>query len=236
MATVLEIITEALVGIKVVAVGETPDDSDVNDALVKFNDVLESLSLQNLAIYASTNVQFALLPGVGMITLGPGGAGQRPISMASIDSMFVTYDSVDFPLDLITQDNYDSLALKDTTGLPRYAAFRNGFPDAVLSLYPVPDQTCLLTIAQRKQFGAVTLDDVFQMPAGYRRMVRLMLMWELVQDYPGLGPDEVAKLQRDASGAVAMVKRANTEPSILRSEVADMSVSGGGWGDWRLGT
>lgn len=237
MATVLDLITEALVTIKALAVGETPDASMTTDALNKFNEVLEALSLQNLAIYSSDDVAVPVLAGATRLVLGPGGVAQRPISMNSIDSMYVTYDGVDRPIDIITQDEYDNIAIKYTTGIPYLAAYDNGYPTAMLSLYPAPEQSCLIKLSQRKVFSsAQNLTDAFQMPAGYRRLVRLMLAWELASDYPGLGADEIAKLQKDVAGALGAVKRANTEPSILRSEVADMSVSGGWWGDWRDGT
>ena len=237
MATVLELITEALVTIKALAVGETPDASMTTDALNKFNEVLEALSLQNLAIYSSIDTVIPVLAGSMRIVLGPGGVSQRPISMNSIDTMYVNYDGVDFPIEVMPQEEYDYLPVKYTTGLPCMASYDNGYPNAVLSLYPVPERSCVIRISQRQLFTAATsLVDQFQMPAGYRRLVRLMLAWELSTDYPGLAGDDLAKLQKDVAGALGAVKRANTEPSILRSDVSLMSVSGGGWGDWREGS
>lgn len=237
MATVLELITDALVTVKALAVGETPDADMTTDAMSKFNEVLEALSLQNLAIYASTDTVIPLLPGVRRYTLGPGGLGQRPLSANSIDSVTVTYEGTDFPVEVVTQDRYDALAVKETTGIPCWMAYDNGYPDATMTLYPAPERTALLTLSQRKAFApATSLADTFLMPSGYRRMVRLMLAWELLSDYPGMGADEVAKLQRDVAGALGAVKRANTENSILVSEAAYLGSAGRGWGSWRDGT
>lgn len=237
MAAVLELITEALVTVKALAVGETPDDAMTQDAMTKFNEVLEALSLQNLAIYASTDTVIPLLAGVARYTLGPGGLGQRPLSANSIDSSTITYDGVDFRADIIGQSRYDELSVKATTGIPCWIAFDNGFPNATISLYPTPERAAVLKLSQRKEFApATSLSDTFLMPPGYRRMVRLMLAWELLSDYPGMGMDEVAKLQRDVASAIAAVKRNNNEDLILKSEAAWLGSGARGWGNWRDGT
>src|SRR5438094_476510 len=131
MAAVLDLITAALVTVKALAVGETPGPDMTTDALDKFNDVLEALSIQNLAVYSTA--------------------------------------------------------------------------------------------------------DTFAMPPGYRRLIRLMLAWELRTDYPGLGAQELQNLKDDVAGALGSVKRANIEPVMLRSEVADLDASGGGYVNWRDG-
>jgi hypothetical protein len=61
MASVLDLITAALVTVKALAVGETPGADMTTDALDKFNDVLESLSIQNLAVYASIDTVVPLI-------------------------------------------------------------------------------------------------------------------------------------------------------------------------------
>lgn len=237
MAMALDLITEALVTVKALAVGETPGADMTTDALNKFNEVLEALSLQSLAIYASTETAVPLVAGVAVYNLGPDGVGQRPLSANAVDSVWLTYDGVDFPVEIIGQGEYNGIAIKQTTGLPCWVAIKNGFPNATISLYPVPDKAAVLKISQQKAFApAETLYDTFLMPPGYRRMVRLMLAWELQSDYPGMAPDEVAKLQRDVSAALGAVKRANLEPVLMVSDAAGMGFGNSGYGNWRDGT
>jgi hypothetical protein len=236
MAAVLDLITAALVTVKALAVGETPGADMTTDALDKFNDVLEALSIQNLAVYASVDAVVPLVANQSTYLVGPGGTGQRPLSMNAIDSARVTFQGVDYTVDLVPQAEYDALAAKQTTGIPNWAAYDNGYPDATLQLYPVPFQTGVLTLSQRKQFtSAAALTDTFDMPPGYRRMIRLMLAWELRTDYPGLGPQELQNLKDDLAGALGSVKRANIEPVMLHSEVAGLNASGGGYVNWREG-
>lgn len=236
MATVLDLITEALVTVKALAVGETAPPSMTTDALTKFNDVLEALSIQNLAVYTTTQTAFPLVAGTGSYTIGPTGAvvAQRP---PFLDTAFVTYSGSDFPVVVHTDDEYAALALKTQRGLPQWLIYDPAYPNGVIILWPVPDQASTLTIYQNTAFtAAAALTDAFAMPPGYRRMIRLLLAWEMLTDYPGMSPAEITKLQADAAGALALVKRNNKKPEMLRSEVSDLDCSGGGnYGNWRTG-
>jgi hypothetical protein len=236
MATVLDLITAALVTVKALAVGETAGPDMTTDALDKFNDVLEALSIQNLAVYSTADTVVPLLANQAAYILGPAGVGQRPVSMDAIDSARTTFAGVDFPLEIVPKTQYDALAVKQTPGMPTWAALDDDYPNATLLLFPVPYQAGVLTLSQKQQFTAASaLTDTFAMPPGYRRLIRLMLAWELRTDYPGLGAQELQNLKDDVAGALGSVKRANIEPVMLRSEVADLDASGGGYVNWRDG-
>lgn len=237
MAKVLELFTEALVTVKALAVGETPGSRMTVDALNKFNEVLEALSIQNLAVYTTLKTTFPLVPNKASYTLGPSGevVTQRP---TGLDSGFVTFGLVDFPVDITKSEaEYARLALKSQPGFPEWGVYDPGYPNGTLVLWPVPDQAGTMTIYQNQQFAsAAALSDDVALPPGYRKMIRLMLAWELASDYPGLSMGELEKLDLDLKGATALVKRANNQnPPLLRSEVASLGCSGGGFGNWREG-
>jgi hypothetical protein len=236
MATVLELITEALVTVKALAVGETAQSDMTTDALNRFNEVLEALSIQNLAVYSTLQTTFPLVAGTASYTIGPTGAvvAQRP---PFLDTAFVRYQGTDFPVVVHTEEEYALLSLKSQPGIPQWLIYDPAYPNGVIVLWPVPDQAATLTIYQNTAFtAAATLYDTFDMPPGYRRMIRLMLAWELVSDYPGMTGPEMNKLESDTAGAIALVKRNNKKPALLRSEVAALDCSGGGnYSNWRNG-
>jgi hypothetical protein len=237
MATVLDVITAALVSVKALAVGETPGADMTTDALDKFNDVLEALSIQNLAVYATVDTVVPLVANQAVYTLGPATSTQRPLSMDAIELARVTFAGFDYEVQIVSDVEYDALAVKLTPGVPAWCALDNDYPNATISLFPMPYQAGTLTLSQRQKFtGATALTDSFDMPPGYRRLIRLMLAWELRTDYPGLGPQELQNLKDDVAGALGSVKRANLEPVLMRSEVADLDASGGGGSvNWRDG-
>lgn len=236
MATVLEVITSALVTVKALAVGETPEADMTTDALVKFNEVLDALTIQNLAVYSNVATTFPLVAGVATYTIGPTGTviAQRP---PFLDTAYATYQGVDFEVRSMTQEEYALLTLKTNPGIPNRFVYHPDFPDGTLTLWPVPYDAGSMTVYQNKVFtNATALTDAFLQPPGYQKMIRLMLAWELASDYPGLSDAELAKLSDDAKQAVALVKRNNKKPAVMRSEVAELDCSGSGnYGNWRDG-
>lgn len=236
MAVVLDLITEALVTVKALAVGETAPADMTSDALNKFNEVLEALSLQGLAVFKTTETSFPLVAGQAIYTIGPTGGvvAGRP---NGIDAAFTTFTGVDFPLDIRTDTDYAGLGVKNTTGIPQWLVWVNDYPNATLKFWPVPNQTASATLYQRTSFtSAAALTDTFDMPPGYRKMIRLMLAWELLSDYPGMSQPEIQKIIVDKAEATGWVKRGNDEPVLLRSDAEAMGQSyGNSWVDWRTG-
>lgn len=236
MAVVLDVITEALVTIKAMAVGETVPADMANDALIKFNDVLDALSIQNLAVYTTLRTAFPLVAGTAQYTIGPSGTvvAQRP---PYIDTAYVNLQGVDFEVEIHTEAEYALISLKTQPGLPEWAIYDQTYPNGTVTLWPVPDQAYTFTLLQNQQFtNATALTDTFDMPPGYRKMIRMLLAWDLLSDYPGMTPAEVAKLLQDKNDAVALVKRNTKKPEMLRSEVAELDCSGGGnYANWRDG-
>lgn len=235
MTAVLDLVTEALITVKALAVGETAPPSMSNTGLTRFNEVLEALSIQNLAVYSTLKTTFPLVVGTGNYTIGPTGAvvAQRP---PFLETAYVTLQGADFPLEVHTEEEYSLLTLKSQPGLPQWLIYDPAYPNGGITLWPVPEQASTLTLYQNTGFtAAATLFDTFDMPPGYRKMVRSMLAWELLSDYPGLTENEITKLDVDLKASVALVKRNNKKPALLRSEVAELGCSGSSYANWRTG-
>lgn len=235
MTTVLDLVTDALVAVKALAAGETASPSMSTTALNRFNDVQEALSIQNLAVFKTLQTTFPLVNGTASYTIGPSGAvvAQRP---PFLQTAFATFQGIDYPVDPHTEEEYARIGLKSQPGIPEWMIYDPGYPNGTIVLWPVPNQSMSLTLYQNTAFTeAATLFDNFAMPPGYRRMIRLLLSWELASDYPGLTGPELEKLEADCKGAVALVKRNNKKPQLLRSEVAQLDCSNGNVGNWRTG-
>jgi len=236
MATVLDVITDALVTVKALAVGEPPGADMTTDALSKFNEVLDALTIQNLAVFSNVTTTFPLVAGIAVYTIGPSGTvvAERP---PFVDTVYATYQGVDFEVKSMTQEEYAQLSLKTTPGIPNRFVYHPEYPNGSLTLWPVPYLAGSMTLYQNKIFtNAATIYDTFDMPPGYKKMIRLLLAWELASDYPGLSGDELGKLESDAKTALALVKRNNKKPMMMRSEVAQLDCSGGNnYSNWQNG-
>lgn len=236
MATVLELITEALVTIKALAIGETPGADMTTDALTKFNDVLEGLALQNLAVYSTVETTFPLVAGVASYTIGPTGdvVAPRP---PFLDTAVVNITGLDYPVSIWSTQEYALVGLKTNPGIPARMVYDQEFPNGRITLWPVPSENWTMKLYTNAAFtAAASLFDQFSMPPGYRRLMRLLLALELLPDYPGLSDTEMSMLRSSGVSALATVKRNTKKRGTMRSEVAQLDASGGSrWVNWRDG-
>lgn len=83
MTTASDIILSALKFINVYAPGESLDDADAQDALTTLNDLLESFSTTQFAVYSSNENIFTFTPGQYEYTVGNYDAGQFPGTVTS---------------------------------------------------------------------------------------------------------------------------------------------------------
>src|SRR5579871_1309323 len=65
-----DLITGALRNLNVLASGETPDSSELSDAMQVLNDMLESWSIEHLLVFAQTEYKFNWTPGQYQYTIG----------------------------------------------------------------------------------------------------------------------------------------------------------------------
>lgn len=236
MATVLELITEALITVKALAVGETPGPDMTTDALNKFNEVIEGLSLQNLAVFGTTETTFNLVPGQAIYTIGPTGTIVTP-RPPFLETGYVTLQGADFPVDLtITSEQYAAIGVKESQGVPMWAVYEPSYPNGTITLWPVPYLASTMTILSNTALTTATsLTDVFAMPPGYRKTIRLLLAWELASDYPGMTEGELQKLASDAKEALSLIKRNARKPQLMVSETAFLGTNRSSFGSWRNG-
>ena len=82
MPAASDIIQDALTAISEISRGQTPSPEDYAKGLSELNDLLDSLSVERLGLYAVKKVDFALIAGQQDYTIGPVGAtytNERPV-------------------------------------------------------------------------------------------------------------------------------------------------------------
>ena len=112
MTTALDIIQDAHIDIGALAAGESLSADEANDALRVLNAMLDSWSAQHLTVYHIANVSGVLVPNQADYTIGAGApvfSANRPVEFKQC---FVRRGSYDFPVDIITNNEYDQIGLK----------------------------------------------------------------------------------------------------------------------------
>lgn len=213
MTTALDIIQRALRTINVLGDGETASASQAQDALDALNDVIASWSNENLMIYVTTKEQFSLISGQAEYSIGIGG-NFNTVRPETIMFAFTRLNGVDFPLDLWTYQQYDSISLKSLTGsIPSVLYYEPSYPLGKIRIWCAPDSGAqVLYIESLKPLTQLpSLTSVISLPPGYERALRYALAQELMLEY---GTANVAVIEL-AKSSKADLKRRNFVPPVM---------------------
>lgn len=218
MTTALSLIKDALQEIGVIDESETPNDEDSAKGLRTMNDLLDAWSLENLTVYVQNNYTYTLIPGQAVYTIGTAGnfAGPR---LTGINGAFTTYQTVDFPIQIIDDQTYNDIPLKTQAGIIVQALnYDATMPLSRVTLWPVPSQAIPITLLANQLFTTpVTLSTDLGFPPGYNRAFIKSLAVELC---PAYGKEASPTLVRLMVSAMKTIKRQNKRTPVLRYDPA----------------
>jgi len=176
------------------------------DGLVYLNDLIQSWSNEGLTIYANTIDSFTLT-GATSYTWGTGGTfnSARPVS---VNNAYFTLNSVDYPIEIINDQQYQTLADKTaTSNMPSCVYINYTYPYATVYVYPVPSSGTLNLSSNKPLTEQATAATVLSMPQGYERALRLNLAVEMMAQYGLMNQLIMAK----AAEAKSMLKTINAK-------------------------
>jgi hypothetical protein len=201
MTTALGIITSAMRKAGVLVKGEVPVADEASDALVMLNDLLASISNDANAVYARTTESFTLSGGVGSYTIGSGATFNtaRPVRIVA---SYVRTGTIDYPLSVVSDQQYATIPIKNIGGIPEFLNYSNGFPQATINLYPFPSTAYQLFIVSEKPLTSFALSDTVSLPPGWRRMLINNLAVELAPEYGQPVSPDLAKLAADSKAEI----------------------------------
>lgn len=207
-------INRALRLLGVLAEGETPSASTSNDALVALNQMLDSWSTERLAVYSTTDQAFTWPASTISRTLGPTGdfVGTRPIELD--DSTYFIVNTISYQINIINQEQYDSIALKTARStFPSVLFVNQSFPNIEMFIYPVPTTDLafhFISVAPLSEPALLTTELSF--PPGYMRAFAYNLAMELA---PEFGVEPSRQVQRIAMTSKRDLKRINNPMDVM---------------------
>lgn len=216
---------------RVAGIGEGAAALDAEDAQIgldALNQLLEDWSTQNLAIYNEESVVYSLVAGQATYTIGPGGdfvVTARPIQISSI---YVRYNSIDYPVTQITLEDYKLIPYKSQQGpIPAAFVYDAGFPLGTLVFWMVPNQVVTINVTTNQQLTQLALlSTTLSLPQGYFRSLKYNLAVDLCAEYNRDCPPGVEKI---AIKSLANLKRANIIRQTIAVDPAMMGRDGAGW-------
>ena len=216
MTTVGEQINGALRLLGVLAEGETPSAETSQDALMAFQQMVDSWNTERLSIFSTQDQVFNWPSGVLSRTLGPTGdfVGNRPILLDDATYFRDPQTNVSYGIKFINQQQYDGIAVKTVTSTyPQVIFVNNAFPDIEMFVYPKPLRELewhFISVEELTQ--PATLATTLSFPPGYLRAFRYNLACELA---PEFGVEPSTQVMRIAMYSKRNLKRINNPDDIM---------------------
>lgn len=169
--------------------GEPIPGDEAMNALFVLNDMIGSWSGESFMPPFKTKTTFPMIQSKKSYTIGTNGLtdfnNTRPDAISNV-YFTDTQAKIDYDGDVcMTQDQYNSIALKDIAGIPRWLYYDPQYPNGVMYVYqtagtPYFTMTCelLLPVAQ---FASLT--SVLSMPPEYNHAMKMLLADLLAFEY-----------------------------------------------------
>lgn len=220
MTTARDIIKRSMQKVGILVKGELPDDDEMNDALDSLNDLIDSLSNDSLILYSRTWETFNLVGGTVSYTIGTGDVFNTVRPMQIVDS-YIKNSPINYPITVVNDETYNSISYPQQQGIPEFLNFDNGFPDAIIRLYPVPSSNYQLFLLTEKAISEfATLDAVVSLPPGWKRLLIYNLALELAPEYKQQPDAGIFKIAAESLGkvklSVAKARTMDANPSNLQ--------------------
>lgn len=233
--TTVDLIRRSMYLISAVAAGEMPDTSDLNDALITLNEMIDGWNLQPMAVYGKATESFVLTPSQGTynwgLLAGPTGIEtERPVWLKDCSCVRNGFTTA---VEVITQEQYDDISLKDIESpLVERVLYVNSFPFGILTCFPVPSEANTLVFNVARQIaGPLTLQDTIALPPGYQKAIRYNLAVDLWPEYANSSTD-IESVKKIAKEAFGKIKVANDQvPPSTFGDIPGVDINRS-W-DWR---
>lgn len=219
MATVQDLVGDALREIGVLAAGETLSAEDGTTGLATLNRMIDAWKAERVYLYGLTRSTWAIVASDGSYTVGTGGDVNtaRPTRIDAVNYIDTSITpNHEVPLRLMTDQDWEQIRIRTQESLyPEAVWYDLSYPLATLNLWPVPTSATLTGVLYAPTIVSVfaATSDSVSFPPGYERMIVKNLALELAPQYgatPGPG------LEKQAQESQAVVLRSNKRLQEIR--------------------
>lgn len=201
MSTARTIIRLALLEIGALTKTEQPAADEANDGLTALNAMLGTWSNFAANVFYRTRETFNL----GSAASYSIGSGQtfdtvRPLQIVEA---FTSSGSIDYPLIIINQEQYDAITFKTASGIPEYLTYNSNYPYGQITFYPVPSGVQSVTLLSEKPITQIaSLDTDISFPDGWERAIIKNLAIDLAPQYAQEPSAATVKAAQESLGAI----------------------------------
>lgn len=201
MTTAATLIKRAMQKAGILSKTETPSADESADGLSTLNAMLSSWSNDSMMIYARVRETFTLTASQYSYTIGTGGDLNTSRPTFLLDA-YITQATTDLPVEIITDEVYDTIPVKTTLGIPYFLNYNNDYPLAKILLYPAPSTNYSLTILSEKVLSSFSLTDTIDLPPGWEQALIYNLAVLLAPEYGQQIDPVTLKIAQDSKGSI----------------------------------
>ena len=215
MSTAGDIITLALKDAQIIDENETPSAALMSDALTTLNQMLGMWQMNDLYIYATTELTFTPT-GVESYTIGPTGADIAGTSPQRINYAFIEIDGVNYPMVTIlpTREDFEEIGITSVgSTYPDVIFYNNTYPNGTLFIYPKPSAGTMHLGVDVQLPNYALAPDAFSLGIEYEMPVRFNLAKILVAM---MGARLSQELNMLANTSLRALQRANVRIKELK--------------------
>lgn len=208
MTTANTIIEGALSKLGLFGPGDAVDAESASDCLVILNQMVDSWNLPSWTLYGTTEVTATVAASTASVTIGPSMTLNvtRPVRIEA--GCFSRIGGVDYPLDFVSEAEFNSISLKTITGFaPEWGFYDPGAATGTIKLYPQPGASCelhIIVLSQLSQFADLVTD--YTLPQGYEKALVYNLALDIAPNFEREAPPSVVA---QAGNTLRMLKRSN---------------------------
>lgn len=234
MATLRDLITDALLDLGVLGPSEVPDAGQADLGLRRTNRLLNKWRAENLLIPNIVRATATLTASQTSFSVGTGGnvniprPGLQQIEGVGYVDTGVT-PNLELPLPLMTEAEYKAIRQKALTSTrPTRAYYTPTYSGSLGTLYPWPIPTVSGLLWAVYYWAPLalfaTINDTVTVPDAYESMLVKNLALDLAGPFQREAPP---LLVRDAAQSMGVVKRSNQRPVELRFDAGALIQSAG---------
>jgi hypothetical protein len=217
--------------------GQGPNVDDITDSLVVLNAMISSWSIDRLNIFDIQRNTYNLVANQQTYQIGPGAPdfdAPRPIRIDRAAVLYTPNGQYDpeLPLGMMTTREWEDLRIKNITSpIPTGIYNDNAYPNANLSLWPIPTITIPLILytwqALTGNFTSGQLDDSLSFPPGYEDAIRYNLAVRLAPEWQKEVREDVLAMAKESKMYIQSLNA--PAPVLLCDGAITGNKYGGGW-------
>jgi len=179
------VINSALRKISVLSGGSSAAAYEITNATEALNAMLKAFQADGMPLWAIKKYTFTTTTTVAAVNIGDGQTLNTPAPLKVLQAYRNQGSSVNVPMNVYTNYDYNILPLSNTSGVPVNLYYQPLSTYGQINLWPIPsDSTTTITLIYQRPFeDMVDPTDDFDFPSYWTEAIIYGLAWRLCGEY-----------------------------------------------------